>query len=200
MVFSSDLMTQLDVLTEALDGSGDDLPTILGVLVDDLAGGISSFAGLSVTVSVGGEPVTMTAMNSSRAVASVLLPLTAGTRAGHIVFYAQNPGAFNDLAADAQFTLGTGGDIIVDGHLPPPTSAAAHRDLNGLTDRSTINQAIGFLIGQGYPPTQAQAELARRATAAGVSLPQTACQILQTAHRPDPDALEQGQDLHEPTG
>lgn len=178
MDLSRDLTTHLDVLTEALDGSGDDLSSILSVLVDDLSAGISSFAGLSITVSVDGEPVTMTAMNSPTAAASMLLPLTAGNRSGHVVFYAQNPGTFNDLAADARLILDPGDEIIVDGHLPSPTTFAVTSTLDAWTDRSTVDQAMGFLIGLGYPPDQARTELARRATAAGIGLPQIARQIL----------------------
>lgn len=92
-----------------------------------------------------------------------------------------------------EFALGPGGDIIVDGHLPPPTEAATHHNVERLTDRSTIDQALGYLIGQGYPPDQAQVELAHRATTAGVSLPQIAQQILLTAHRPDPNTQQKGQ-------
>ncbi len=140
MELSRDLTTQLDVLTEALGGSGDDLLTILRVLVDDLSVGISSFAGLSVTLSVDGEPVTMTAMYSPTAAASVLLPLPAGNQAGYVVVYAQNPGACNDLAADIRIALADGGqDVVVDGHLPPPTASAAHRAWpTRQTDRASI--------------------------------------------------------------
>lgn len=163
--FPRDLTPQLDVLTEALNGRGDDLGAIFSVLVDDLSVGVSSFAGLSITVAVKGEPVTLTAMNSPRAAASMLLPLSTGTQTGHVVFYAENPGAFTDLAAGTQFALGPGCDVIIDGHLPPPTALDAQLSLDAVTDRSTTNQALGFLIGQGYPPEQAQAELTRRAAA-----------------------------------
>lgn len=189
MDFSADLTLQLDVLTEALDGNGDDLRTILSVLFDDLSVGISSFAGLTVTVSGDGEPVTMTVMNATTAAASVLLPLTRGTQGGHVVLYAQNPGAFIDLAADARITLGSGGDVVVDGHLPPPTASAGQRSLDAVTDRSAIDQALGFLIGQGYPPEEARTELDRRSTAAGISLPETARRTIHTDRRPSPDAL-----------
>lgn len=202
MDFSRSLTARLAVLTEALASGGDDLRTMLTVLVDDLSAGISSFAGLSITVPVDGEPVTLTAMNSSTAAASMLLPLRAGTGAGHVVFYAENPGAFVDLAADAQFALGPGWGVVVDGHLPPPNALAAQRGLDAVTDRSTVNQGLGFLIGQGYPPERAHVELARRASAAGVSLLQIARQILRGAHRPDPDAQdeEEGADPDEMAG
>jgi hypothetical protein len=182
--FSRNLMTHLDALTEALDGSGDDLATILTVLADDLTVDISSFAGLSITVPVGGQPVTITAMHSDTAATSMLLQLTAETGGGHIVFYAHNPGAFTDLAADAHTMLGPhGGDIMVDGHLPPPTAVAAQAGLAFLADRATIDQAIGFLIERGDPPELARAELRRLADAAGSSEASAAQQILHSAPR-----------------
>lgn len=179
--FSRDLMTQLDVLTQALDASGDDLGVILAVLVEDLSAGTSSFAGLSITVTVDDEPVTLTAMNSATAAASLLLPLGPGNPTAQVVLYAQNPGAFIDLAADAQFAMGPACDIVIDGHLPPPTAVAAQRSLDLVSDRSSLNQALGFLIEEGHPPGRAQAELARRAAAAGATLPQMAREMLETA-------------------
>ncbi|MEO5834466.1 MAG: hypothetical protein ABIR83_13990 [Nakamurella sp.] len=188
MDFSTDLTAHLATLTEALNGSGDDLGTILGVLFDDLVVGISSFVGMSITVSAGQEPVTVTAMRSHAADASMLLPLGAVAGGGHIVLYAQNRGAFVDLAADARSLSDHSGEIIVDGHLPPPTAFAAHTSMDRLADRSSIDQALGFLIGQGYPPPQARAELTRRASAAGVTLAQIAHLILDPDHRPDTDS------------
>jgi hypothetical protein len=201
--FSRNLIMHLDALTEALDGSGDDLATILTVLADDLTMDISSFTGLSITVPVGAQPVTITAMRSHTAATSMLLPLTAETGGGHIVFYAHNPGAFTDLAADARTMLGLdGGDIVVDEHLPPPTAVAAQAGLAVLADRATIDQAIGFLMEQGDPPELARAELRRRAAAAGSSVASAAQQILQNGHSPDPDpdAAPEGADRDERTG
>jgi hypothetical protein len=194
--FSRDVTTQLDALTEALDGSGDDLHTILGVLVDDLRAGISSFVGLSITVPGGQEPVTVTAMNSHTAATSMLLPLTSAMTAdgGYIVLYAETPGAFTDLATDARTVTGLGADVVVDGHLPPPTPFAVQAGVDALADRSSIDQAVGFLVGQGHPPAQAKAELARRAAATGMSLAQIAAQILTAGPRPDPDDQEQDPD------
>ncbi|MGI8589401.1 MAG: hypothetical protein ACR2M5_00150 [Nakamurella sp.] len=189
MDFSRNLTMQLDVLTEALDGSGDDLDTIFGVLFDDLSVAITSFVGLSITVPAGQELVTVTAMNSHTAASSMLVPLNAANAGGgQIVFYAQNPGAFTDLAADTAIALGPGGDMVLDGHLPSPTSL---RSVEALADRSIINQGVGFLIEQGHSPAQAQTELGRRATAAGVSVAWVAHQILESSHRIDPDAEEQ---------
>jgi hypothetical protein len=200
--FSRDLTTQLDALTEALDGSGDDLHTILGVLVDDLSAGISSFVGLSITMPGGPEPITVTAMNSHTAATSMMLPLTSAMTGdgGHIVLYAENPGAFTDLAVDARTALGLGGDVVVDGHLPPPTPFDVRASVGALADRSSIDQAVGYLVGQGYPPGQAAVELRRRAAAAGSSVAWVARQILQGDHRPDPDTEDQGDEPDEWAG
>jgi hypothetical protein len=201
--FSRHLMTHLDALTEALDGNGDDLATILTVLVDDLTVDISSFAGLSITVPVGGQPITITAMHTHTAATSMMLPLTADTDGGHIVFYAHSPGVFIDLAADARTMLVPhGGDIKMDAHLPPPTAVAAQSGLAVLADRAVIDQAIGFLMEHGYPPEFARTELRRRAAAAGASVASAAQQILQSGHSPDPDpdAVPEGASRDERTG
>lgn len=203
MKFSLALTAHLDALTAALDGSGDDLATIVTVLAGDLAMDISSFSGLSITVRLDGEPVTITAMESHTAGASMLLPLAAVGVGGHIVFYAHNPGAFTDLAADARMMLGPhGGDLVLDGDLPPPTAAAAAAGLGVLTDRASIDQAVGFLMGRGYRPQLARAELRRRAAAAGASLAWVAQQMLRSGlgPDPDPDAAPQAQDRDEQTG
>jgi hypothetical protein len=108
------------------------------------------------------------------------------------VFYAATLGAFVDLAADLGHALqapvifsrpgfnaadGANGDgstrgdqdgqrsIVLDADLPPRTLASG---LTGLVEMSTINRAVGMLIGQGYSPDEAQTMLRRHASAAGV--------------------------------
>ena len=191
---SRNLSAQLNVLTQALDGTGDDLNTILAVLVEDLTAAITSFAGLSITVAVGGEKVRLMAMKFPTAASSLLLPLTpgAGLCAGsHLVLYAQNPGAFIDLAADASRTFD--GEVVVDGHLPPPPAAEHECAVADLSQRSTVEQAIGVLIELGYPPGQARSELRRRAAAADINLAATAQKILDPDHNANPqDAGHRG--------
>jgi hypothetical protein len=178
--FPSLFTDRLDALTDALDGSGDDLHAILSVLTDDLKAAVPSFVGLSVTVHVDGDAITVVAMNSRTAAASMLLPLAPLTGLpdrSHMVFYAANPGAFIDLAADTRAAYGLDGDVVLDGHLPPP-------DITGLSgadelaERSDINQAIGVLIEDGHPPTLARRELDTRAAAAGVTVHRIAKDIL----------------------
>ncbi len=187
------LSDALDTLTEALDGSGDDLTTILTVLIEDLTAAITSFVGLTVTVVVGDEPVTVMSMNSHTAASSLLLPLTPSIKVAagsHLVLYAGNPGAFVDLAAAAT-TGGIREVVVLDRHLPPPSAFDVQRAVDEVADRSVIDKAIGFLIEQGHPPRHARNELHRRAAAAGISLTASAYGVLYADHEPDPQDEDQ---------
>jgi hypothetical protein len=127
MIFSDALTAQLSTLTVALDDPGTDLQTILEVLADDLSAAVSSFLGLRMTLQPGGIPVTLTAIDADPELAAgaslalPLAPLTGAGTGGTVVFYARNPGAFVDLAADIQRVPGPGGRVVLDGHLPDPS-------------------------------------------------------------------------------
>jgi hypothetical protein len=128
-------------------------------------------------------------MNSHTAGTSMLLPLTPLTGipdGSYLVLYAQNPGAFVDLAADAAATPGMGALVLLDQHLPPPSAFDVQQAVDDLAERSITEQAIGFLIEQGHPPAQARRELRRRAAADAVSLPAAARHLMGAAHDPDP--------------
>ena len=88
------------------------------------------------------------------------------------MFYATDPGAFLELAADARKTFGLDGLVVVDGHLPP---RAPVDDLAALVE---INQAIGVLIGIGHTQSGARALLDQRAADIGSTRRQAAQQIL----------------------
>ena len=172
---------QLQHLSQALEGSGDDLPTILAVLLEDLTEAVPSFSGLVITVVARGEPVTITAVDTATARSSMLLPLHQITdlpAPSAIVFYAQQPQAFAQLAVDARDTYGLDGDIELDRHLllkPADTVTPV-----AFADRSTIDQAIGVLIAQGHTPDEARAKLAARAATDGTTELQAAQHILRT--------------------
>ena len=175
MDFPSRLTDQLDALSVALESSGDDLQAILTVLTDDLTAAIPSYVGLSLTVFVGGDPITVDAMNSHPAAASIFLPLASppGRSDGnHIIFYARQPGAFAELAATSS-AAGLDGHVVLDRHLPPRGHGA-----QVLAQRSDIDQAIGVLIDIGHLPDQARQELHTRAAAAGVTAHHMALDIL----------------------
>ncbi len=176
MDFPSRLTSQLDALSVALEDSGDDLQAILSVLTDDLKAAVPSFTGVSVTVQVDGEPITIYAADPNPAAASMYLPLAAPSGSpgvNHIVFYARYSGAFTDLAA-AHSAAGLDGGVVLDRHLPPPHADGAE----ALARRSEIDQAIGVLIEAGHHPEQARQHIHTRADATGVTPHHIALEIL----------------------
>ena len=184
MELSAALAADLRFLTEALEESGTDLSVALQRLMRDTRLAVPTFLGLTLTVVINSAPVTFTALEETAdpgtAATSALLPLTSlcDAEPGSVIaFYATQPGAFVDLAADLSFALGIDpGGIILDAGLDPP---AAGSGLPGLRDQSEINQAIGILIELGYPPEDAGAELRRRAGAGQLTLRGAAKQLIE---------------------
>jgi hypothetical protein len=129
------LSQQLSDLTDALDDPGIDRQAVLAALVRRLSAAIPSFVGLTMTLRVAGEPVTLTAIEPEdlrRARSSLQLPLDPLAGAGPdsaVVFYARDVGAFADLAAETGRLHGTDGQVLLDGQLPPaPTDPPPVRD------------------------------------------------------------------------
>lgn len=212
------LPDHLSALTQALDDPGTDLPTILDVLVDDLTAAVPSFLGLVMTLHQDGVAVTLATSDANPAdgagasLALPLAPLISTDPASTAVFYARNPGAFVDLAADTRRLYGLDGQVVVDGHLPrtsdppsttrspeatdpphaagqragtdPPavTAAPSRAGVTGLDDLSDVNQAIGVLLTRGYTPVEGHAELRRRADLADQSLAEAAQHLLRTVN------------------
>jgi hypothetical protein len=116
---------------------------------------------------------------------SLRLPLSALGNAGllgALVFYAGNPGAFVDLAADLSFALGLGPDVVaLDQDLTPISDPAGLTGLTGLAEMSQVNQAIGILIERGHVPHSARTELHRLANLAQTTPPAAAQQLMHTA-------------------
>ncbi len=84
-----------------------------------------------------------------------------------IVFYASHAGAFVDFAADVAFMLGLPIDTI---KLDEQFDAlVGHIRSSGLDDVSSVNQAIGILIGQGHSIDEARRDLSERADRAQIS-------------------------------
>ncbi|MEP6559725.1 MAG: hypothetical protein ABJD68_01440, partial [Nakamurella sp.] len=90
-----------------------------------------------------------------------LAPRDTELPSGHVVFYAQVAGAFNDLAQDAGWMLVLDRQAVLDGHLSPVT--AGQDGIRGFREFSDINQAAGVLIAMGETPESARTELHRRA-------------------------------------
>ena len=92
------------------------------------------------------------------------------------MFYAGVPGAFVDLAADLAFGLSVPyGCFRLDEDLTPTLLESG---VVGVKETSTVNQAIGALIGRGHTPETAQAELGRQAGEAHESVYHSATRLL----------------------
>ncbi len=185
MDFPHPLSDQLDALTNALAEPGTDLQDVVAALADDVTAAVPSFLGLTLTVLLDGRPVTVTAIDPDLVAAagtSLQLPLErlAGAAPGSsVVFYAGRPGAFVDLAADTRYAYGLDGDVVLDGHLNPLTRVSVvDPGINGSTEMSVINQAIGVLIARGHLPEEAHDELVRRAADHVGGLPGAAADLL----------------------
>lgn len=185
MIMTDVLTAQLDALTVVLDEPGDDLQAIIDVLVDDLSAAVSSFLGLRMTLHQLDEcPVTLTTMDTNPLMAGACLTLSLGRptsegQDGSVVFYAGNPGAFVDLAADLQRVHG---QVHLDDQLPSAGDHIGRPGLTGLAEHSVVNRAIGVLITRGHIPGEALAELRRRAADTVSSVPDAARHVLASTN------------------
>jgi hypothetical protein len=170
------------------------LGELLDALIRELATSVLSYRGLQVTISSNGFPLVLTALaddGQDGAVATSLrVPLAlldSGFAAeSWIVFYAGTPGAFVDLAADLAFAFRAGRTTeLADGSAwhaiqldadPPPRTRGF--GMSGLTELSTINRAVGVMIGRGQHPDHAHATLRRDAARVGMEPHVWAAQLL----------------------
>lgn len=182
MEHSSALVDSLTLLSDALDDPAANLGTMLAALNDDLTAAVPVFLGLTCTLLVEDDPVTLTTLNSASPVevrSSLLLPLLPLREAvstGSIAFYSGTPGAFIELADDARWIFDLAGPVMLDGHLPEP--GGAHAGIRGLSALRDLNQAVGVLVEEGYSPVRAQTELRRRAIDAGQTTREAAQRLL----------------------
>jgi hypothetical protein len=190
MYFPHPLSAQLGGLTNASDDPGIDLQVVIAEVAADVTAAVPSFLGLTLTLLLDDRPVTVTAIDADLAAAagaSLQLPLgpLAGAAPGSsVVFYAGRPGAFVDLATDTRYAYGLESDVVLDGHLTPPTrTVRAHPGVYGFDEMRLINQAIGVLIGHGHLPGEAHDELRRRAADHGRGLPEVAEDLLTSNAR-----------------
>ena len=191
------LLASLRDLTTGIDLNEPAVGELLGALIRELQTSVLSYRGLQLTISQNGFPVVLTAFadghnGQNGAVATSLrVPLAlldSGFAAeSHIVFYAGTPGAFVDLAADLQYALRDASTpervensalhpIRLDADPPPRTRGFK---LSGLTELSTIDRAVGVLIGQGHHPEHAHAALRGDAARAGLEPHDWATRLLQ---------------------
>jgi hypothetical protein len=184
---SAALTSYVHDLSDSL--AGDASPDALAALAADLQRAVPSYLGLQLVLYDHGHEVTLTAfdptstaeqVSTSLRVALSVLGVFGGDPSSAITFYAANPGAFVDLEADLAFALprDARAGIVVDDDRRPTT---LHPGLTGAAELSTINRAVGILIGSGYHPEDAHGELERRAAAAGVTVLAIATQLVRPA-------------------
>ncbi|MEZ0053113.1 hypothetical protein ABIA30_004140 [Mycobacterium sp. MAA66] len=166
MNITAALAADLRLLTAALDETGTDIAATLHQLAADTIAGVPSFLGLSVMVSRSDPLFASTYLVDGAGAGDVRTSLrlrlpglgehrSLSTVA--IILYAGAPGTFVDLAADlAWLTARPLADFILDRHLTIPAGSITGGQLRAA---STINQAIGILIGRGHTPQQANWEL-----------------------------------------
>ncbi len=175
MEFSPALAAQLTELSEVLASDGPDLQLVLEMLVVDLSAAIPSFVGLTITLHASGHPITFSTLHPAQpgiARTSLMLPLSLmnDTNPGTtVIFFAANPGAFIDLAADTRWAYQLDGHVELDQHLPGSHGDGALPHLpaepavTGMDALVAVNQAIGVLIARGHSAKDAEAELRRLA-------------------------------------
>jgi len=164
MPVSSAVAADLAHLVGVLQLSPGDLQDALRALKGDLVALVPSFAGLSLTVIVQQQPVTLTdlvqrappaaAVRSS--LAFRLEPLVEDAHGGLIVFYAWGPGALAALAFGlSEIEAVARQDLLVDRHLSPPGRSG----ITGIEELSLVNRAVGLLVGRGRTPSDARQHL-----------------------------------------
>ena len=180
---------------------------------------VPSYLGLQMMIGQSGHPVTLTRITPHRtATTSLRLPLTVlGPRfdaESRVTLYAATAGAFVDLAADLSYALhlptctarstdigssdaddqqrgraGSDRRITLDADMPPSPLASG---VSGLSELSTINRAIGVLIGQGHHPDDAADTLRRGAFREGLEPHSYAARLLERS-RAERDTNPPGQ-------
>lgn len=201
MELSAALTTHIRVLAHRVEVDHDQTVDAVDALTFDLTHAVASYRGLQLVLHEQGHPVTLTLLDPTvqphQIAASLRLRLPAIGVPGAdplstISFYASAPGAFVDLAADLSYALEPHDPVA---RHTQAASAASHRAISvddpllpttmesglvGARDLSTINRAIGMLIGEGLDPDDAREELARRAAAGHSTILACATQLVRT--------------------
>jgi hypothetical protein len=142
---------------------------------------VPSYRGLGLILVIDEQPITVTSAergNASEIATSLSLSLAWVPLLGpdsQITFYASVAGTFVDLAADLAHALGNE-SLRLDEDL----RSALVSDLTGVRRLSTINEAVGVLIGHGHTPDGAQRELRQMAYTARISIHRVAEAVIES--------------------
>ena len=175
-----DLFSDLAV-PHPVTGQPVDLQASLAALTASVKHAVPSYRGLALTLVIDEQPITVTSAergDASDIATSLSLSLAWVPLLGpdsQITFYASVPGTFVDLAADLAHALGNESPRL-DGDIP----SGLVSDLTGVRRLSTINEAVGVLIGHGHTPDGAQRELRHMADTARIGLHQAAEGVIES--------------------
>jgi len=174
-----DLFSDLAV-PDPVTGEPVDLDASLAALTTSVKRAVPSYRGLGLILVIDEQPIMVTSAergDESDIATSLSLSLAWVPLLGpdsQITFYASVVGTFVDLAADLAHALGSQ-SLRLDGDIP----SALVSDLTGVRRLSTINEAVGVLIGHGHTPDDAQRELRQMADAAGISIHRAAEAVIE---------------------
>ena len=196
---SGRLANALTALTLVLDEPAADLADSLAALALAARFAVPSYTGLAMRATVGGRDLGFTTLDehdshlpsaTSLRLAMSPLPDAAGGLEPFpsimLILYAATPGAFVDLCADLAWFSGIGvHELAVDEDLTPPV---LRRIDIALAEMSSIDQAVGVMIGRGSTPEQALAHLADLCRASGRSQHAEAEHLLASLDAPDSPA------------
>ncbi|MEO6702383.1 MAG: hypothetical protein ABI140_18265 [Jatrophihabitantaceae bacterium] len=176
------LAADLRALTDALDDPAADIAATLQGLGANAGQAVDSYVGLSVGYTGGSRPFSFVLlpepaplvrsslrMSMAGPPLAVLTGVPAIDQAAEIVLvlYAENPGAFVDLAADLGWLTARPGAFDLDLDLDDLPTSSINSGMSALAKQSSIDQALGVLIGLGSTPEQARDELDRAAHTVG---------------------------------
>lgn len=177
------LAADLAVLTRTIGRPDVDLDAQLHAVIKAANFAIDSYLGMTLTIVVDGQPVTVTAREdvTTQIATSLLIPLGPARSGGAtttLTIYAANPGAFVDLAADLSYALGLPyAALVFDDH---PAAPADGSGMTGRDTQSAVNQAIGVLIDRGSTPEAAREHLRRLCVGNGDDMRVIAGQVLRS--------------------
>ena len=174
-----DLFSDLAV-PDPITGQPVDLEDSLMALIASLKRAVPSYRGLALTLVIDEQPVSVISAErgdtsdiaTSLCLSLAWVPLLRTD--SRITFYASVPGTFVDLAADLAFALGMEG-LRLDEDIP----LALVSDLTGVHRLSTINEAVGVLIGHGHTPDSAQRELRHISDTTRISIQRAAVVVIE---------------------
>lgn len=162
-----------------------ELTDVLRTFYRDASWTVRSLVGLTLICSLPAGDAVLTALQPPSTVGDIAaslqislpLPDGTGTAVCHLVLYADQPGAFADLAHDLGDVLGhDSGDLLLDQHLEPPAAS----DLAAFRQAGVCGLAEGVLLGRGFSEIGASTFMEALTAASGGDASSAAEQVIRS--------------------